>query len=571
MQQVKNLEYNEKNLNILLERRLAKNDLEGALSVAYRMQENGVKKSKVFKIIADLYFDMKLYEKSIEFWFKFLNEEGTQKAVGYNGLGASYYKLGDNDLAGYYFHLQLKVSKTTILKYNEIGAEFFNEITDKSKDFYLAYPYEKADFTKLLNEVTEDIKEGNSDLAIQKLEIIPKNSKYYQDGLIQKAIAYFFKDDKENSLKTISLAVENNPNDLVTLCNAISMYNHAENNEKVNELLSQLLKIDFYSESEDLSKAFMIFCETDSYNKAEEYGYKYLKNNPYDLPVIQLLAITEFNLKKYENAEKLFLKYFRLTKSKIPLFYLNFIENSKNKKRVQKLNYTFSVPYNYISGITTELKEYISKEFLTEEEFLTLIELSETMFETRSYSNQELAFNAIKKLPFNVKLEYYKEYFLSTNLFHTIKNLMIYDIVLNGYSGKINIVFDGIFKQVDILKVQLKGKTASVFLKAYANLYSRLVSVESELTVIRDTCEELNCLFFFNEDILVIENYELLEDINSLSAVIFEYSKVKEIRSRRDFAKFFNAKLKNIKQIKEIIDDLKNTNTKIQSEIATTK
>ena len=42
-------------------------------------------------------------------------------------------------------------------------------------------------------------------------------------------------------------------------------------------------------------------------------------------------------------------------------------------------------------------------------------------------------------------------------------------------------------------------------------------------------------------------------DARALSAVIFEKSKVKQIKSRRDFAKFFMTTLKDIKRGKELI------------------
>ena len=134
----------------LYNKKIEGNDLLGALSLVDKLEKLQGLDAKVHVTRATIYYKMGLYEESIDNWFKYLSVcNENQRVRGYNGLGACFYKLDDKSLAGYYFNEQLKTKDKTIYEYNSVGAEFFDELYDKKNDYYIAYPYEIADFTKL--------------------------------------------------------------------------------------------------------------------------------------------------------------------------------------------------------------------------------------------------------------------------------------------------------------------------------------------------------------------------------------------------------------------------------------
>ena len=296
-------------LDKLYNKKIESNDLLGALSLIDKMETMHGVDRQTHAARATIYYKMGLYEESANSWFKYLSVcKEKHRARGYNGLGACFYKLDDKSMAGYYFNEQLKTKDKTIYEYNNVGAEFFDEIYDKKSDYYIAYPYEIADFTKVINKSADLIKMKDFEGALDVLKVIPKQSKFYGDALIQKSLCCFFLDNIEKSLDYIDEALELNPNDLIALCNAISLNCDAGNKEKVKKLVKRLSSDKSSCDFDNLYKVFMVYCEVGEHKLAEKTAEKFLKKEPYNLNVLFLYGLVEYNLQKFEKISKKYSK-----------------------------------------------------------------------------------------------------------------------------------------------------------------------------------------------------------------------------------------------------------------------
>jgi tetratricopeptide (TPR) repeat protein len=117
--------------------------------------------------------------------------------------------------------------------YYDALSDFLQEITDVRSNYYIAYPYEKADFSNLLDECEEHFRSGDYELAVEKLSVIPKTSKYYSEALLQIALCKYFLDEEDDCVKTFDKLIKLYPTNVYALCNAISINNKIGNKTKV--------------------------------------------------------------------------------------------------------------------------------------------------------------------------------------------------------------------------------------------------------------------------------------------------------------------------------------------------
>ncbi len=532
----------------LYNKKIESNDLLGALSLVDKTESLYGANSQTYAMRATIYYDMGLYEESANNWFKYLSVcKEKQRARGYNGLGACFYNLDDKSLAGYYFNEQLKTKDKTIYEYNGVGAEFFDEIYDKKSEYYIAYPYEIADFTKVINTSADLIKIKDFKGALNVLSVIPKESKYYGDALIQKSLCCFFMDKVEDSLNYIDEALTLNPNDLIALCNAISLNCDAGNKDKVKKLVERLSSNKSSTEFDNLYKVFMVYCEVGEHALAEEVAEKFLKKEPYNLNVLFLYGLVEYNLRKFERAQEVLLKCYRISKNYVHKYYY-ILASKQVKSKVKtksKLKYSFDILdvgrkplLSQVAKYVVDPKKEVDKTLL--DDFISYA------IQTNSYSLQSSFVTLLFKMDNEFSFNKLKELLIDSKCFDRIKSGIIGYFTSKGLSGDFPLVFYNTFKFITIYKADFYDESNTVFSDAYAFSMGKLCPVEDDLLPIKTTAEEMYNLAkeygFLNE----------ITDAKSLSAVIFECSKIKPSINRRMLNKFFDANIRKTKQIRDL-------------------
>ncbi len=566
--------YTDDNLIKLYERRVDKNDFEGALSILDKLKlSKTYDKTNLYELYAKTLYELEMYNDAIEYWFLFLsncNEEEKPKA--YNALGACYYKIEENSTAGYYFNEQLKLNRRGYFDYNNVGAEFFDEYFDFKQDYYIAYPYDKADFTKLLENTSNMIKMGYYLEALDKLSIIPYNSKFYVDSLMQQSLCRYFLDDKKGAFSDIELACELRPTDINALCNAISLFLSVKNKNKVKYYMQILKGLDSYNSEDNAFKIALIYCEQNSNSEAEEFLSRHLKSNPYDLTCIFLLAICKYNLCKFDDSIALFGKLNRLKKTYVNNYYLNLAISAKNTflkgKKVKNLNYVYDVQPDEKAKILKSLKYYFGLKKILPSMADELFEICNYVFENSSYNLQADAIIALNSLDSKKVKDYLTSLLLKNTVYDKIKSGIIGYLVADGFYGKINVVCQNLFKTVSVGKIKLDTECTDIFKEAYSVCVAKLFPLESNLEPLATAVNKMWAIVKNSEDAYAFD------DVNSLSAVIFELSGIKNVKRRRELANFFNANIRIVKKYRDIFisygffeSEISDTATEIYDEL----
>ncbi len=539
----------------LYEIRKEKGDLFGSITSLKSLERSAKKDFFLYYELSLTYLKMELYSQSLDNAFKGFNYcNENEKGLLYGLLSAIYHKIDNDQLAGHYLQLFIK-SNTAVdddFLYQTIN-DYIEKVTSIDNNFYIAYPYEKADFTKYLEQTEDLFKRGEYEKVISMLEIIPENSPFFVEALLKKSVCNFLLDKVDLAINDMKIAVSIDESDVYALCNLISMLYDDNQKEVAKAYIKKLDRLDIENEDE-LYKVVMVNCEIGRHKKAIYYGEKYLKFKPFDKNVLHMTAIAYYNILDFENAYKKFKKAFMLTGTFTSSTYLAVCENAikyGKEREYLKLNYIFDLPKNTRKIITKKLNDVIrNKDFkLTEENAKEFFSLMDYCFEGDNYHIQASALTLLSHITSLVVDEYLKSLLLKNNVYDRIKQGIIGHLIDADYIDELPVMLGGVYKKVNMYRPYFKNEDKqSAFFTAYVYAFAKLVFFEKDLKKLCTTCEDLyekakeNHIEFTNKD------------AKELGAVIYELSNYRKIQKRREFAKFFNVNLKKVKEIKLMLD-----------------
>ena len=563
MAKVYNVSYDIETYQKLYNKREESGDYIGALSVLKKMSLINGNDIDNYQKFADLYYYLEQYDLSVEYRYKYLGEldrltlkynDGDNTVIkpnendyynAYAALGCAYYKAENKRVASYYFNKAVKSTTALPATYTEVFREFLADVTDISSNYYLAYPYEKADFSALIDNAEELFKSGEYQEVINALKVIPKTNKYYVEALSLTALCKYFLDDNEGSLIDFDTAVSLDNLNVINLCNAISINNKLGNYDKVENYLKLLEKVTDLTDDE-LYKTVMAYSECGKPLLAKQNAKKYLINNPYDTNVLLILGQIEYNLKNYDKAEKYFKNLVDISGSWVSKFYYNLVAKKLEDKEVEEyIDYNFDVPEyqrkKIVNGVTHFLKNGCENLSAQDEDLIYY--LSNYAFESRSYGLQSSCVTLLTSLRGEKSQKYLASQLVKTTVFDQIKTGILGFLTADGFEGLYPAQFGNIYKKIKFVNMKFDGVGAEVMNEAYALCFAKLAPVENSLASLRLKAFDM---FYSGVD------FTLIKDIKSLSATLFELSGIKKIANRREFAKFFGANLKEVKRLKQL-------------------
>ena len=547
MAKIYNAPRDEKAYLSLIDKKLNSKDYVGALLVSDTVLSLPCyDKINLYSLRAKIYYLMKQYARSAEEWFKYLEVATSEKLYGraYNGLGACFYKMHDKNVAGYYFNRQIVNNKKAIYDYSSVTAEFFEDMLSADKNYYLAYPYDKADFTNLLIKAEDLLRLGEYDKCIELLSIVPESSKHYANALVTTSIAKYFNGDIDGAVKDVELSVSLEKK-AVSVCNAISMFHSIGSEEKVDKYLEILKEIEISGE-EDLYKVAVVYAEKGLHQKACFYAEKYLKINPYDTSMLLIYGIINYNLKLFDKAQEVFEKIYKINRSYVAKSYITYCKEDRDENFLE-LEYSFDLHAGNRHGLIKDISALIklsTKEKLEKQE--EIYQISNYALSTGVYQIQSTIITLLGEIATEKATLILKKMLLSLNVFDRVKSGIIGYLVASKTEGEICCCFGNIFRKINLYSAEFESDK---FTEAYAYVCAKLAPVEKELLPLKTSAEALY-IKALDRGVL-----DMIDDVKALSAVMYELSSISNIKSRREYAKFFGASAAKINKIKQLLLD----------------
>ena len=553
MTKIYKIKYSQKVLEKLIEKRFNNNDYEGVLSLGHHMIYKLRCESRfLYEYMAKANYKIEEYAKAINFWFLYLaNCDELEKVIAYNALGACFYKMENQDIASYYFNKQLKSKLNRPYLYNDVLSEFYNDLTNYKDKYYIAYPYNKANFDMLLTQVINYIKAGQYEKALEELEIIPSDSKYYVEALIQKSICKYVIGKPEEALKDVSLAVKLDGDNFIALFNAISMFYASGKTAEMKKMLEVLASSKYYNNVENAEKIALIYCELKDYKMVEKFLDKALKKYPYKINLLLLNGITKFNLRKYDDALELFSKCNRLNYSYVNNYYIKLTKSAINKEKTGReifvLDYCFDVQRKEHNRIDNRFNKFLEQDVIDKKNHRELKILFDYAYEKSDVKLLQKMLVILNKMEDDFVIRIALKYLLRVDMLDNVKRSLIALLVYKGFNNELLFVYGNIFNKLKILQPKFNDN-CGILKESYSICISKLASLEDDILLIKKATDKV---------ITSIENgldASLLNDAYSLSAVLFEISNIKPIKSRRIFLDYFEANQRTVKRYKELIN-----------------
>ncbi len=473
-------EKNENRYIKLADEKIASGDLLGALGFLFSALAIN-DSAETLMDIADVYSQMSLYELSNKYWFYFMEKAPKEKvSIAYEELAINFFYMDDFLASGYYFHQKLAVDGfVTREGLDQEIIDFFSGEETKDNSYYIAYPYERADYSYVIKKGKRALSIGNFNEAIRIFKTIPAEC-LDEESAGELAIAYLMNDQPDFSVAVARESLAIHGDNVTALCNLSNVYDFKEDVEKSKYYYDKALACAKGAKNEEY-KLVTCAIERSDHKTVKTCLEKILTERPYDVVMQFFYGIALLNCGEKEGARYAFYRAYRLDpKDKIYKFYAQYAtkvcREDYNGENYLPLRYLKKLPSTVEESYKKKIKELVSNPnkvsfALKKAEFREVVEWG-------VYYGEKLARECVFILataftPYAKKL--LRELLMDSELDTSVKQVIVYALIVDGYKERFNVVDRNFFLRLKAKKVVCeREEDGGIYLSAYGLAFSRL-------------------------------------------------------------------------------------------------
>lgn len=448
-------------------------DLLGALGLYYTVYDKTPFSPDAISDIADCYADMGLLELSNKFWFKYLTvcPKGKQ-TIAYEELAINFFYLDNLWTSGYYFHL--KVERDGFIAEEGLDEEiikFFSATMASREQYYIAYPFDKADYSYIAKRAKRAFAAGDIPQALREYSKIPAECRS-EEVSGDFATALFLNKSDDEMLEVCKDSLKRHGENVNAYCNLSSLYHSRGDEDKAKYYYDLALKSRKGDKAEDY-KIATVAIERGDHITATKCISVILGERPYDDVMNFFYSISLVNLGKIEEGLSSLEKSIKLSPNDV--FYRYYYELIKgilagdiNRDEYLPLKYAKELP-----KITeTAYKRQITK-IINGKAEAKFTDKTRDMLRIMLYSEDlKTAKSAAFLLGTSQNAKDKKIVLLSImdgEIHDEVKNSLIYLLIVGGEKERINAVLGNYFVTVKPKKVIFEDKAdGALYKSAYA-------------------------------------------------------------------------------------------------------
>ena len=481
-------------------------DLLGALGLYFTILKADGKNLGAIADVADCYADMGLLELSNRYWFRYLTVCPKDKqGVAYEELAINYFYLDNLWAAGYYFHL--KVERDVFIAeegLDEEIIEFFSSPQVKKEDYYIAYPFNIADYSKIIKNAKRAFAAGDVPRAVALYGKVPEEC-MTEEASSDYATALFLYGKDEDSVQACKTSIERYGENVNAFCNLSSLYQARGDEDKAQYYYERALAVK-KGDKEESFKIAACAIERGDNPTAKECLSVILSERPYDDIMNFFYALSLANLGEYENAAAAMSKTLRIVPTDAVYgFYAGLFADIVNDNSVADGLLPFAFAKALPSTVERSYKREINR-LVSGKTPLNSVndELRKKLTLGLRFEDKKTAKSSAFLLG-NSDTEkdraIMKAALLDGDVDDEVKNSIVYLLVCGGEKGQINAVIGNYFASVKPRKVVFENKLdGALYMSAYA------LAVAKVLTWGIDDCAKLA----FNMNTLYTDYAELI-------------------------------------------------------------
>lgn len=542
-------------MNEVADEYLDENDVESALSVYLDLEKQGKGDYVLFRKIADLYTELEMFEYSINYWFKFLDAAPAHcRAEAYNGLGGNYFFLHDNQIAAYYFNLQINDKGDADFPFDDMMYELFSADdfapADGTPKIRLVDKNEDRD-RKIVERARSEA-ENMTEKTENDLWLIESDSKYYGEAQYLLGALLIFRLDFDDAAECYYNAKKHDAYADIALTNVFSLALFTGDDE-LREKAFDELKTEDCVDFETAIKFFSLYAGFERHDLAYEYAKKLKELLPRSGKLHLYYAYAAFNAGDYETAEREFNAYYKISGAEFAVFNAKAAKNAIGRKTPpKKMEYANSLQRS--EGIKQLEKLYDALHAMIsgqKKKGLDVFGLIKTSLSTDNPEVHAFCFNLLRVINDEKSVAIMKDYLLADNVFDNIKSYVMMMLVEMGYEEPAGLVSDHIYSKIPFEHVEFDGSGGDMFREAYAFAFGRIAPYcEKEMYKLRVSAYEIFDKITANGNIGKIKKTEVL------AALMVRHAKLNGLKVNDDaLCKYFNTTKLSVNKIELLMSE----------------
>ena len=532
-------------------------DLLGALGLYFTVLKTDEKNLGAIADVADCYADMGLLELSNRYWFKFLTVCPKDKqGVAYEELAINYFYLDNLWAAGYYFHL--KVERDGFIAeegLDEEIIEFFSSPQVKKEDYYIAYPFNLADYSGIIKNAKRAFAAGDVPRAINLYRKVPEEC-MTEEAASDYATALFLYGKDEESVEACKASIERYGENVNAFCNLSSLYHARNDDDKARYYYGRALAAR-KGDKEESFKIAACAVELGDNITAKECLSVILSERPYDDIMNFFYALALMNLGEHEAAADAMNKTLRIVPTDpVYRFYAELFE-----KIVAGNSATDGfLPFEFVKALPNETERAYKREITKyingkgqfngdREETRKMLELALRINDKKTAKSAAFLLASTDK-----NKDIIRSALLDNDVDDEIKNTLVYLLVSGGEKRPINAVLGNYFASVKTGKVVFEHKPDGLL---YMSAYALAVAKAASWGI--DDCAKLA----FNMNTLYTDYAELIRfngfGAEVIAAVGFALCDFPRITEAKGVCAAFGVDKSRFDEVEEFVAHVKKT------------
>lgn len=458
-------------------------DYLDALGLYFTVLKSDGKNLGAIADIADCYADMGLLELSNKYWFRYLTVAPKDKqGVAFEELAINYFYMDNLWASGYYFHL--KVDRDGFIAEEGLDEEiikFFSSQEINKDDYYIAYPFDKADYSSVVKRAKRAFSASDISLALKEYSKIPEEC-LTEETSADYATALFLDRQYDEVVRVSKASLERFGENVNAYCNLSSLYHAQGDNDKAEYYYQRALSARKGDKAENFKLAACAIERCDNLTAKNCISY-ILKERPYDDIMLFFYAVSLVNLGEYEEGAEVINKALKINPyDAIFNFYsklfLRFCEDNSAADEYLPLEYSKNLPAATIRAHKKEINGIIDGKIpLTAINKDGFLEKLETALYFEDIKVAKSAAFLIDREGSEKSKQIIRSALLDTEVDDEVKNSLIYLLVCGGEKNRIYVVIGNYFASIKPKKVIFEDKAdGALYMSAYALAVTKSLS-----------------------------------------------------------------------------------------------
>ena len=441
-----------------------------------------------YMLYAESFDDMGLYEKCVNGWFKYLDYAGESAdfAEAYEGLAVSYMNMGMESFSAFYYNKLLIETDSGLTAENrkDIIDAFLN--ADNGNKLRFVYPPRLADYTEELDSGMECMRSNDFSGAIEQFSKISEGNEKYLPARNLIAMCSVITDNNEQAEAECMNILKHDPDNVQALTTLSAVRGQQHRTDEARELAFKLLSLS-PKEDDDLYKIATVCCENGLHREAYEIFCRLDERLAYDCTLLYFKAVSAYNSGNVEKSLEIFDTLLTVYPNAVTADYWHGVvmdERDKPQEERRTLEYFYRLPQDICEDNVTLLTAFSQ---LTDSEARSLYEDTDVLSivhwcfdEGGGNTSFELkTLGALTALKFDFE-DVVRDVLLDAFLPDSIKLEMLFELVKRNVADEYGVVVCNLYRRIPIVPVSVGKLKRKLFIKAYAQVFSRFAMLESE-------------------------------------------------------------------------------------------